>query len=148
MLQELMIHLQCIHIVDIELRVTEMVCKVDSRIEKVTIRQIQVKPLVTTHLGHNIALEAANTVTVERNVVTPMKAFEIFAKPNAVPDYQWYIDAVGDEYYINRPEELLALSKLSNGDSYALSVTGEDAPVTFESSLKSIYRFPASRCLF
>lgn len=87
---------------------------------------------ILTMDGAEIKKSTTNNVTIERNIVTPMKAFEIFAKPNAVPDYQWYINATGDEYYINRAEELLALSKLSNGDAYALSVVGEDAPVTFE----------------
>ena len=52
------------------------------------------------------------------------------AQPNI--SYEWFTNASGDTYEISSPEELAALSKLSNGDESAFAAVGVDAAVTFE----------------
>ena len=93
---------------------------------------------ILTSDDREIVKSTKKSVTVERNVILPMKAFEISVLPEVVPDYQWYVDASGDEYLIGNAEELVALAKLSRGDADALAATGEEAAVTFGGKLVSL----------
>ena len=46
--------------------------------------------------------------------------------------YDWYTGAIGDVFKIDTPEELVALSKLTNGDIEALAAVGAESAITFE----------------
>lgn len=73
---------------------------------------------------------AANTIS--RKTLKLMPAVDVTDMSSIMADYQWYIYAVGDNYYIQNVNELLGLSKLANGDEDALSITGENSAVSFE----------------
>lgn len=93
---------------------------------------------ILTSDDKEIIKSTKKSITVERNTIIPMKAFEISFLPEVVPDYQWYIDADGDEYHVSNAKEFVALAKLSRGDADALTLTGEGSPVTFEGKLISL----------
>lgn len=58
---------------------------------------------------------------------------EIVGMPNQNPiTYDWYINATNNFYEIDTPEELVAFSKLTNGDSEALAIVGATSAISFE----------------
>lgn len=57
------------------------------------------------------------------------KVYEIERNPIT---YDWYTTVTDGVYEIDAPEELVALSMLSNGDAKALAAVGADAAETFE----------------
>ena len=114
------------------------------------LQNVYVKPTVPPTLGSNAFVEnAANrkiyipyqSVEAYNNAsewkyyeLTPYdyengKVYEIERNPIT---YDWYTTVTDGVYEIDAPEELVALSKLTNGDADALAIVGTDAAVTFE----------------
>ena len=56
------------------------------------------------------------------------KAYEIEQNPIT---YDWYTNATDGVYYISTPEELVAFSKLTNGDTEALAAVGAESSINF-----------------
>ena len=65
MLQELHVHHQFVHVIDIKFRVSEVVSQVDTWREQPSVREVGLEPLVTTQLSADIGFEAAHAVAVE-----------------------------------------------------------------------------------
>ena len=114
------------------------------------LQNVYVKPIVPPTLGSYAFLKNA----ANRLIYIPYNSVEAYNKASGWKDYllipydyekdkvyeiernpityDWYTTVTDGVYEIDAPEELVALSMLSNGDAEALAAVGTDAAVTFE----------------
>lgn len=85
---------------------------------------------VTDINGGTFEKSTSNPFTIDRNMIQPMKALNAVIE-DGFP-YDWYTDAIDDIYEIGSPEELVAFSKLTNGDAEALAAVGAESAINFE----------------